>query len=134
MLKKLTWGTPPEKEITMTTEEVAKKIVQYIHEGKNLQAEEELYDKEVISHEQNGLVVKGLEGVMAKTKSAMGNIEEFFGVNVAQTFVGADTFLLDIQMDMKPKGGERMQAKEYGFYKVKDGKVIEEYFYMQPLK
>lgn len=118
----------------MTTEEVAKKIAQYINEGKNLQAEEELYDKEVISYEQNGLTVKGLESVMAKTKSAIDNIEEFFGGGVMQTFVGTDTFLLDIQMDMKPKGGERMQMKEYGFYKVKNGKVIEEYFYMQPLK
>jgi len=118
----------------MTTEEVAKKIVHYINEGKNLQAEDELYAEDIISYEQDGRVVKGLEGVIAKTKSSMENVEEFFGGGVVQTFVGPDTFLLDMQIDMKPKGGERMLFKEYGFYKVKDGKVVEEHFYMQPMQ
>lgn len=117
----------------MTTQEVAQKIIQYIHEGKNLQAEEELYSQDVVSYEQDGRIEKGLEQVMNKTKEAMANIEEFFGVKVTQAFAGKESFLLEITMDMKPKGGERMQVSEFGFYKVENGKVTEEHFFMQKM-
>ena len=117
----------------MTTEELVKKLVEYVNSGKNVQAEEELYAKDVVSVEQNGYFVKGLEAVIAKTKAAGEMFEEFYGGGVEQAFVGSDTFLLIFNMDVKPKGGERMTMKEYGFYKLQDGKVSEEYFYAQAL-
>lgn len=117
----------------MTTEEIVKRLVQLVNEGKNLQAEEELYAPDVLSVEQNGHRVSGLEGVMAKTKSAMESFEEFYGGGVSRAFVGQDSFLLEFDLDVKPKGGERMRMLESGFYKVKDGKVSEEYFFAQAL-
>jgi hypothetical protein len=118
----------------MTTEELVRKLVQYVNEGKNVQAEEELYAADVLSVEQNGYSVRGLEGVIAKTKAAGDMFEAIFSGGVEASFVGVDNFLLIFSMDVKPKGGERMTMKEYGFYKVKDGKVVEEYFFAQPLQ
>jgi hypothetical protein len=117
----------------MTTEEIVKRLVALVAEGKNLQAEEELYAQDVISVEQNGYTVQGLEAVMAKTKSAHEGMEEFYGGGITKSYVGSDSFLLYFELDLKPKGGERTTMTEYGFYKVKDGKVSEEYFFVQPL-
>lgn len=116
----------------MTTEELVKRLVELVQEGKNLQAEEELYAPDVLSVEQNGHSVRGLEAIMAKTKGAIEGMQEMHGGGVSEAYVGEDNFLLVFDMDFTPKGGERMQMKEYGFYKVREGKVVEEYFYAQP--
>jgi hypothetical protein len=113
----------------MTTQEVADRLLALVNEGKNLQAEEELYAQDVMSFEQDGRTEKGLENIMAKTKKAMEGFEEFYGATNTLLAVNQDTFLMLFEMDIKPKGGERMMAKEYGWYKVQDGKVTEEYFY-----
>jgi hypothetical protein len=118
----------------MTTQEVAKRLIDLVAEGKNVQAEEELYADNVISVEQDGRTVTGLEGVKEKTRSALANIEESYGGGVTTAYTGADSFLLEFSMDVKPKGGQRMQMKEWGFYQVKNGKVVYEIFFMQPLQ
>jgi hypothetical protein len=63
----------------------------------------------------------------------LGAVEEFFGGGVEKAFVGKDSFLLVITFDAKRKGEERTKVTEYGFYKVKDGKISEEYFFAMPL-
>ena len=122
------------REVFMTAEEVVKRLMELVKEGKNVQAEEELYAQDVTSTEQNGYSVSGLENVIAKTKSAVDMFDEFYDGGVETAFVGKDNFLLVFNMDVKPKGGERMQMKEYGFYKLNaEGKVSEEYFYAEAL-
>jgi ketosteroid isomerase-like protein len=116
----------------MTTEELMTKLIAYVHEGKNVQAEEELYADDVLSVEQDGRSAQGKEAVIAKTKGAAAYVEEFYSVKIDPAFVGAESFLLVYKMDIKPKGGERIQMTEYGFYKVKDGLVLEEYFFAKP--
>jgi len=116
----------------MTTEELVNRLVELVKEGKNLQAEEELYAQDILSVEQNGYSATGLEAVMAKTKGAMDGIETFHGGGITEVFIGKDNFLLTFELDVTHKGGSRVQMKEYGFYKVKDGKVTEEYFFMEP--
>lgn len=113
----------------MTTEEVANRLLDLVNEGKNLQAEEELYAQDVISYEQDGRTERGLDKIMAKTKSAIESFEEFFGGTNKLVGVNQDSFIMSFEMDVKPKGGERTLMREYGWYKVEDGKISEEYFY-----
>jgi hypothetical protein len=117
----------------MTTQELVQKLIDYVKEGRNVDFEKEYYGQDVLSMEQNGYSAQGLEAVIAKTQAAGDMFEEFYSGGVETAFVGQDNFLLVFHMDVKPKGGERMQMKEYGFYKVKDGKVSEEYFFAQPM-
>jgi hypothetical protein len=117
----------------MTTQEVVDRWLVLVKEGKNVQAEEELYHENILSVEQNGHQAIGLAPVIEKTKGAFQGIETFHGGGVSAAYVAADSFLLKFDMDMTPKGGERMQMTEYGFYKVADGKVTEEYFFAQPM-
>lgn len=117
----------------MTTHELVGKLIDFINAGKNVQAEEELYADTVVSYEQDGTTAVGKAAVIAKTQAAFANIETFFGGGVQQAFVGTDSFLLVLSMDMQPKGGERMQITEYGYYRVADGKIVEERFFGVPL-
>jgi hypothetical protein len=116
----------------MTTQEIVDQLVNYINTGKNLEAEQALYADSVVSYEQDGTMASGLEAVMAKTKGAMEMFEAFHAGGVTKAYVGSDSFILEFFMDVTPKGGERMQFTELGFYKLADGKVVEEYFYAQP--
>ncbi len=116
----------------MTTEEIVQQLVKYINAGQNVQAEEELYADNVLSVEQNGYSVQGKEAVIAKTKGAFESFEAFHGGGVTTAFVGKDNFILEFKLDVTPKGGERMMMHEFGFYKLQDGKVVEEYFYAEP--
>ena len=118
---------------SMTTQELVTKLTAFINAGQNVQAEEELYADNVVSYEQDGTTAVGKAAVIAKTQAAFENIETFFGGGVRQAFVGTDSFLLILSMDMQPKGGARMQLTEYGYYRVADGKIVEERFFAVPV-
>lgn len=113
----------------MTTQEVANRLLDLVNEGKNLQAEEELYAQDVVSFEQDGSTERGLAKIMAKTKKAFASFDEFYGGTNTLIGVNQDSFIVSFEMDVKPKGGERTLMREYGWYKVEDGKISEEYFY-----
>ncbi|MDB4940135.1 MAG: nuclear transport factor 2 family protein [Candidatus Doudnabacteria bacterium] len=117
----------------METQELVKKLIEYVKAGENVKAEQELYAPDVVSFEQNGYSATGLDAVIEKTKGAMNHFDAVHGGGVTEAYVGKDSFLLIFDMDVTPKGGARMQMREYGFYKVKDGKVIEEHFYADKL-
>lgn len=118
----------------MTTEEIAVRLVNLYNEGKALQAEEELYHPEVVSYEQDPTMdpVRGLSAVMAKTKAAFESMETVHKSAADVLFINHDSFLVIFEMDAVFKNGFHMQGKEYGWYRVQDGKVAEEYFYAQP--
>jgi len=113
----------------MTTEEIVGRLRELIIAGENVKAEQELYSADVVSYEQDGRVVSGLEGVIEKTKASFEYFEESYGTKISEEYVGKNSFLIKIDMDVRPKGGERMQMSEYGFYKVRDGKIVEEHFF-----
>lgn len=117
----------------MTVQEIVEKISEYIHQGKNLQAEEELYADDIISIEQDGYTVTGKQAVIAKTKTAFENVEEFYGGGVTLAYVGTDSFLLKIEGDVKRKNSERTKFEEFAYYEVKDGKIWREHFFMNPM-
>lgn len=115
--------------MSMTVKEIADRLVELVNQGKNLQAEEELYAQDIASYEQDASRnAKGLENVMAKTRMAF---ESFEGgsITARPAMINNDSFLVLFDADATFKGGGAMKGVEYGFYKVKDGKITEEYFY-----
>lgn len=114
----------------MTTQEIAERLVNLFNQGKPTEAEKELYAQNSVSHEQNGLTVTGLEGVIEKTSQAGNSAREVHKLEAENPMINQDTFLIKFNSDITPQDGERTQGVEYGFYKVSDGKIVEEYFYM----
>lgn len=114
----------------MTTEQIAQRLVELYNDGKAVEAEKELYAQNVISHEQyTDQPISGLENIIAKTTAAFANATKVNRSEATKFFVNNDSFLVVFELDMVMKDGRVMKGTEYGFYKVSDGKVSEEYFF-----
>jgi hypothetical protein len=114
----------------MTPKEIADRLVELYNEGKSLQAESELYAPKVESLEQDpSRNATGLEAIQAKTKAA-GEMFQHISRNLA-TIVGVnnDSFLIHFDVDAIGADDKPIKMQEYGFYKVADGKVVQEYFF-----
>jgi ketosteroid isomerase-like protein len=71
---------------------------------------------------------KGKEAAVAKAQWWYDN-HDVHSFQSEGPYVHGDTFLIGMDIDVTPKGGERMQMKEMVAYKVADGRVVEERYY-----
>lgn len=117
----------------MTTEEVAKKLVEYCNKGDYEGALKNLYGKEIVSVEPREMgdmpaEAKGFDAVGAKVRWWVEN-HEVHSTKATGPFVARDTFVVRFDIDVTDKNsGQRFQGAEVGIYKVKDGKVVREEF------
>jgi hypothetical protein len=117
----------------MTTEEVAKKLVELCNRGAYEEAINTFYGKDVVSVEPQAMgdmpaEVKGFDAVSGKTKWWLAN-HDVHSAKATGPFVARDTFVVRFDIDVTDKNsGQRFQGSEVGIYKVKDGKVMQEEF------
>ena len=117
----------------MTTEEVAKKLVELCGKGAYEEATKTLYDQDIVSVEPRAMgdmpaEARGFDAVCAKTKWWIEN-HEVHSAKASGPFVARDTFVVRFDIDVTDKNsGQRFQGSEVGIYKVKDGKVVREEF------
>ncbi|HWE04268.1 MAG TPA: nuclear transport factor 2 family protein [Tepidisphaeraceae bacterium] len=121
----------------MSAKEVGKKLVELCNQGKNVEAIEALYSKDIVSVEPMAMPpmpaeTRGIEGVLGKTKWWIDN-HEIHASEAVGPFVARDQFIVEFNMEITNKPtGKRMKMSEAGIYTVKDGKVIrEEFFYLE---
>ena len=117
----------------MNTEEVAKKVVEFVRKQAWHEAVDALYDKDIVSVEartQDGSSpeTRGIDGVRAKVDWWLQNMEvHSFTAN--GPFVAHDRFVVQYDADVTDKNSKkRMQLSEVGVYTVKDGKIVREEF------
>jgi ketosteroid isomerase-like protein len=122
----------------MTTTEVAQKLVDLCRHGKNLEAIQTLYAKDIVSVEPMAMPnmpaeMRGMEAVLGKSTWWVNN-HEIHSATVAGPFVAGDRFVVQFDYDVTDKpSGKRMQMSESGVYTVAGGKVSkEEFFYAIP--
>ena len=117
----------------MSTEEVAKKLVEYCRKGEWMKAIDDLYAKDIISVEAQAMEnmpaeMRGIDQVRGKTEWWEKQME-VHSAKVAGPFVARDTFVVQFDVDVTEKASKkRMQMSEVGIYTVKDGKVAREEF------
>lgn len=119
----------------MTTEEVAKKLVDLCSQGKFDEATDALYSPDIVSMEAGAppgmsRESKGLEAVKAKGEWWNAN-HEVHSASVEGPLVTDSHFTVKFKMDVtfKPEK-RRFTMEELAVYKVVDGKVVyEEFFY-----
>ena len=117
----------------MNTEEVAKKVVEFVRKQAWHEAVDTLYDKDIVSVEartQDGSSpeTRGIDGVRGKVDWWLQNMEvHSFTAN--GPFVAHDRFVVQYDADVTDKNSKkRMQLSEVGVYSVKDGKIVREEF------
>ncbi|WPU92685.1 nuclear transport factor 2 family protein [Mucilaginibacter sabulilitoris] len=116
----------------MNTQEVADKLVQLCREGKNVEAINELYADNIVSHEPKGTPMELTEGknaVLDKTNQWYAMVEEYHGGSISDPIVSGNFFSCAMDMDVTYKGMGRSEMNEIAVYEVKDGKIVSERFH-----
>lgn len=119
----------------MTTQQIADKLVAYCRSGKWAAAQKELYADNAISLEPEASPgfdqeTKGLAAIIEKGKKFDGMVQTMHGITITEPVVAANSLAFVLDMDLTMKEGGRMQMRELCVYQVKDGKIVEERFYM----
>ena len=117
--------------VTMTTTEVANRLVSLCREGKNRQAIEELYAPDIVSLEPVGepREAKGKEAIVGKN-DYFEKTMEVHDAHISDPVVSDDYFSISYWMDATDKQRDmRHEMSEIAVYQVKDGKVVHEQFF-----
>jgi hypothetical protein len=121
----------------MDTKEVAEKLVGLCREGKNLEAVETLYDKDIVSVEAMSMPdmpaeTRGIDAVRGKNQWWFDN-HEVHSADAKGPYVNGDRFAVIYKYEMTPKTGpnqgQRHTMDEVAIYEVRDGKVVHEQFF-----
>lgn len=118
---------------------VGKKLADLCNQGKNIDAINALYDKDIVSveampgSEDMPQTMTGKDAILGKNQWWLENHEVHSG-KVTGPYPHGDRFILMMHYDITPKcgptAGQRMQMQEAGLYTVKGGKIVkEEFFY-----
>jgi ketosteroid isomerase-like protein len=116
----------------MNTQEVANRLVTLCREGKNIDAVNELYADNIVSHEPKGTPMEKTEGkdaVRGKSEYWYSTVEEIHSGEVSDPIVTGNFFSCTMDMDVTYKEHGRMPMSEIAVYEVKDGKIIAEQFF-----
>ncbi|MEO7529956.1 MAG: nuclear transport factor 2 family protein [Sediminibacterium sp.] len=119
----------------MTTEEIAKRLVELCRTGDYETAQKELFANDAVSIEpvetpEFAKETKGLEAIISKGHKFSDMVEAMHGGSVSEPIVAGNSFAIILSMDMTMKGKGRMNMSELCVYQVKDGKVVSESFHM----
>lgn len=119
----------------MTTNQIANRLVELCRQGQWKNAQQELYAQDVVSIEPQATPAfeketKGLKAVQEKADQFDAMVETMHKVEVSDPVVAGNSFACTIRMDATMKGRDRMDMTELCVYQVKDGKVIQEEFFM----
>jgi hypothetical protein len=120
------------KTFIMTTEQVAKKLVETCRKGQVLQAGEELYSENIVSIEpEHGPMksAKGKKAVLDKGAQLASMIEERHGGSFSEPIVNGNHFSVAMTLDATLKGMGRVNLQEICVYEVKEGKIVKEQFF-----
>jgi len=120
---------------TMTAEEVANRLVLLCREGKNVEAINELYDDNIVSHEPKGSPIKekvGKQAVLEATDHWINSVEELHSASVSNPVVGGNFFACTMKVDATYKERGRSEMDEVCVFEVKDGKIVSEHFFYHP--
>lgn len=117
----------------MSTEKIARRLVELCRKGAFSQAHDELYADDAVSLEPEGspfLAARGMAAIREKTRQFEATVETMHGVTVGDPIVAGSYFSLFMSIGMTQKGAGRMQFAEICLYRVRDGKVaLEQFFY-----
>ena len=121
----------------MDTKQVAEKLVDFCRRGKNLDAVNTLYDKDIVSIEAQGspempAEQRGIDAIRRKHQWWNENME-VHSSEVSGPFSNGDQFTVLYNYDFTPRNGpgkgKRTKMQEVGLYSLKNGKIVREQFF-----
>jgi limonene-1,2-epoxide hydrolase len=119
----------------MTTKQVADRLTGLCKAGDWENAQKELYADDVISIEPYATPAfeketKGKQAIIEKGEKFQSMVETMHNLEVSDPLVADNSFAITMRLDVTMKGQKRMDMTELCVYKVKDGKIISEEFFI----
>lgn len=119
----------------MTTKEIADRLVALCRQQKWEQAQTELFAKDAVNIEPQATPgfdkeTKGLPAIIEKGRKFTAATEKVHSLSVSEPVVATESFACTMQIDMTMKGQGRMNMTELCVYKLKNGKIVSEEFFL----
>ena len=119
----------------MTIHEIADRLVQLCARGQFETAQKELYAEDAVSIEPYATPAfeketKGLAAIIEKGDKFQEMVQTMHNLEVSSPIVATESFAMMLDMEVTMKEGGHMNMKEICLYKVKDGKVVSEEFFV----
>jgi len=117
---------------TMTTQDVANRLVELCRKGQVLEAQQELFAEDVTSHEPAHSPTPpaiGKDAVLAKGRHFASLIEERRSGAFEDPIVAGNYFSFVCKLDATLKGIGNVVWDEICVFGVKDGKIVSEQFF-----
>jgi ketosteroid isomerase-like protein len=126
-------GEGPKKGLgIMNTQELAKAFTDMCAKGELDAAGKKYWSDDVVSREPMSgdmAELKGRKAVEGKAQWWHEN-HTVHDVKVEGPYVHGDQFIVRFVSEVTPKGQQRMHLDEVGLYTVRNGKIVEESFFM----
>ncbi len=119
--------------MTLTTQQVAEKLVAYCRNDEHAKAYTELYSDDIISIEPDGLPMNRVEGREALKVKVENREKGFSQMEITEQYihdplVSKDHFCVSMGFEATTPNGT-MSMHELCVYEVKDGKIVKEQFF-----
>ena len=119
----------------MSTQQIADRLAELCNKGNFEQAQKELFSDDAVSIEPEASQgfekeTKGLKAILEKGKKFASMVEETHSCKVSDPLVVGNVIALALYMDVTMKGQKRSPMNELIVYKVKNGKIFSEQFFM----
>ena len=120
--------------MSLSTEEVARRLVALCREQKWETAQRELYAEDALSVEPNEAPgfpreVRGLNGISEKGRQVVAGIETLHARTVSDPLVADGVFACTMVLDVTMKGRPRVEMSEICVYEVSGGRIVAERFF-----
>ena len=116
----------------MNTQELAKAFTDLCAKGELDAAGKKFWSDNIVSREPmtgDMAELKGRKAVEGKSQWWSAN-HEVHNFKVEGPYVHGDQFVVRFKLEVTPKGQKRMHLDEVGLYTVRNGKIVEESFFM----
>ena len=119
----------------MTTQEIANRLVELCRKGDFEKAQADLFADDAVSIEQEATPAfdketKGKAAIKEKGQKWNSMVEEMKGLTLSDPIIAANSFALTMRLNVVMKERGPMDMTELCVYKVKDGKIVSEEFFM----
>ena len=119
----------------MTTNEIGKRLAELCKKGEFETAQKELFAEDVVSIEPFPSPAfeketHSLDKIIEKGHKFEDMVETTHSINVSEPLIATNSIAFTLEMDITMKGRPRETMSEICVYKVKDGKIISEEFFM----
>ncbi len=122
------------KEAIMTIDEIADSFVNWRNNDNAAKLRAELYNPDIESIEEGNTTeighVKGMEGLKKKGQGLSRDFE-VHDIKASHPVVADNWFSVKFEIDTTDKrSGERCKLSEIGVYKVEEGQIVKEHYFM----